>query len=226
VQVFPGNGDGTFGIAREPSTLQNAVDGPNVTCIDLNGDNQPDLVFATSNGFLAVALNTGNFTFGTMTTVQGPAGTGSLPIVGDVNGDGNLDVVAEVDVGGQVGVVAYLGDGHGGFPNQQQTAYQNPYRFGGGGNRDLGLADFNGDGRLDLVGLDEFGNVAVMFGQGDGTFPEQLVFPSGAVGDAGRAIVVSDFNGDGRPDVATTLGGTFDTDSVQILFDAALGVCY
>jgi len=67
--------------------------------------------------------------------------------------------------------------------------------FSASGN--LFVADFNGDGKPDL--LDSFGNL--LLGNGDGTF---AAGPS----VAGTPLAVADFNGDGKPDVLEQGTGT------------------
>jgi hypothetical protein len=79
----------------------------------------------------------------------------------------------------------------------------------------IAVADFNGDGHLDIVvadygqtGLsgDYFdiplvgGNVvSVLLGNGDGTFQKDKKFPAGVFPNS---VAVGDFNGDGHPDIA------------------------
>ncbi len=60
--------------------------------------------------------------------------------------------------------------------------------------------DLNGDGKTDLVVANSgFGNVAVMLGNGDGTFQApQYIAP----GTNPAAVTLADFNGDGNPDIA------------------------
>jgi hypothetical protein len=145
---------------------------------------------------------------------SGGNGTGSVAL-GDLNGDGRLDmVVANGCVSGsQCGSMTagsldvLLGNGDGTF--QAPVSY-----FTGSTHVSFAtIADVNDDGRPDLLvggscphgDCSAGGTVAVLLGNGDGTFQAALVFsaPSGA----GGAIVVADVNNDGKPDVIAA-GGT------------------
>ncbi len=81
------------------------------------------------------------------------------------------------------------------------------------------IGDFNGDGRLDLAVPDPGDNgVAVLLGQGDGTFSPPVIYPTGPNPDA---VAVADFNGDGFPDLAVAYNGPTDGSApggVSILF--------
>jgi hypothetical protein len=76
----------------------------------------------------------------------------------------------------------------------------------------IDTADLNGDGKLDLIVCDSGTNsVAVLLGNGDGTFQPAVEYP---VGDYPTAVWHADFNADGKLDLAVVnlLG-----DSVSIL---------
>jgi hypothetical protein len=76
----------------------------------------------------------------------------------------------------------------------------------------VALADFNGDGVVDLAAANEFGySVSILLGNGDGTFREHLTFTGGIDGES---LTAADLNGDGKPDLAVV--NPFD-DSVSVL---------
>jgi hypothetical protein len=81
------------------------------------------------------------------------------------------------------------------------------YGSGGFGATSVAVADFNGDGKPDLVVTNECvsgsncnnGSVGVLLGNGDGTFGRTTTYASGGL-DA-VSVAVADVNGDGKPDV-------------------------
>src|SRR5205807_1464667 len=88
-------------------------------------------------------------------------------------------------------------DGHGGFAAKAATdaAGQNALLSAGNAPTGLSVYDVNGDGNLDLVVGNEFGDVLVLRGQGDGTFrPYQRA-------ERNVALAVADLTGDGHDDV-------------------------
>src|SRR5262249_38959775 len=62
------------------------------------------------------------------------------------------------------------------------------------------VGDFNGDGRADLVAVNQTANtMSVLLGSGDGTFRPKSDY---ATGTTPVGVAVGDFNGDGKLDVA------------------------
>ena len=97
-----------------------------------------------------------------------------------------------------------LGNGDGTFQDQAPfgvgAAPSSTVEFVG----NLVVGDFNGDGQPDLAAtyfdsVAGSGDVSVLLGNGDGTFRAQAPF---VVGADPTSLVVGDFNGDGRPDLA------------------------
>ncbi|MFN7996637.1 MAG: VCBS repeat-containing protein [Bryobacteraceae bacterium] len=114
--------------------------------------------------------------------------------IGDFNNDGSPDFA--VEEGGVIEVL--VGNGRGGFVSKGSfpESELSSFAFVSA----LLLADFNGDGLLDVAAADGFDdNVPVLLGNGDGTLGE----PRLIVGGGHTAAAVSaDFNADGRPDIA------------------------
>jgi hypothetical protein len=126
-------------------------------------------------------------------------------VLGDFNGDGNLDLAIlnqQCDSGcSDMWLRVLLGDGTGKFP----IAKANYYRFHAGF-RISGVADFNGDGKLDLY-MDSMvlgfggGDSWVLPGNGDGTFGNSIVAETGLPPTFSKPAI-GDFNGDGILDIA------------------------
>jgi hypothetical protein len=72
-----------------------------------------------------------------------------------------------------------------------------------GGPAAVVAADLNGDGQLDLLGVNYYSStVGVLLGTGTGSFGGTALFSTGA-GSYPSSLAVADVNGDGHPDVLT-----------------------
>jgi hypothetical protein len=80
-----------------------------------------------------------------------------------------------------------LGNGDGTFQTPIDYSYPGT---------EIQAIDVNGDGKLDLV----TDSICTLLGNGDGTFVESGCIKAGSSGYA--SMVMGDFNGDGKPDVA------------------------
>jgi hypothetical protein len=166
---------------------------------DVNGNGKPDLVVAHSTGAVAVLLGKYDGTFRAAQD-YGSGEQGTSVAVADVNGDGKADLVV-TNLPGDVDVL--LGNGDGTF--QRAVIYDS----GGVNTSSVAIADVNGDGKPDLLVANQCANVnscnsgdgvlAVLFGNGDGTFQTPGIYDSGGAG--ANSVAVADVNGDGNLDL-------------------------
>jgi hypothetical protein len=201
VYVLRGNGDGTF---QPPSGYVAGSYASAAVIGDFNADGRLDLAVTSTEtksgggGGIGILLGNGDGTFQRPFFYRVGLNPQSL-VAADVNGDGTLDLVAAN--GGQNSISVLLGKGNGSF--QKAVGYltgMNPVF--------VVAADFNGDGKLDVATCDvslETGrsDISVLLGNGDGTFQPRLGFPE----IAGSALLTGDFNGDGKPDLASAPTG-------------------
>ena len=205
--VLLGNGNGTFQAKRSFGTGSNPAF---VAVGDFNSDSRSDLVTADYNDNKAsVLLGNGDGTFQTRQTF----GTGGAPnsvAVSDLNGDGKSDLVIAdrgILASGNTASVL-LGNGNGTFQARQTLST-------GTGPDSVAVADFNGDGKSDLVTMDEANDTAsVLLGNSNGTFQARRVF---STGDQPWSVTVADFNSDGAKDLVTANYGNGNGNTASVI---------
>jgi hypothetical protein len=199
--------DGTFVSGPgSPYTIGPPGGSAGIASGDFNGDGLPDLVIGGDQITILLATTGGGF-------VQAPGSPIRLGIfptgvaVSDLNGDGILDI-AVLSVGD---LYILLGDGHGGFTVANQILVYGGRQPNTPVNA-IGVADFNRDGKPDLVfiGTAIGGSpdaVTVLLGDGTGNFTPAPGGPLN-VGLTNEEFTVADFNMDGNPDIAVTLNNS------------------
>ena len=180
---------------------------------DFNGDGKQDLAVAnTSSNSVSILLGDG---LGSFTATHLPIGFSPYYVaVGDFNRDGKQDLAVTNRSGANNQVSVLLGNGTGGFPAAQTFVV-------GGNPLSVAVGDFNGDGNQDLAiantGAADSVNVSVLINMtltnaSTVTFAAANTFPSG--GSAPYSVVVGDFDGDGKQDLAV---GNQNSNNVSIL---------
>ncbi len=173
---------------------------------DMNHDGLPDLVSADYGVSLFVQSSPGTFA----APISLYPGGANWVAVGDLNGDGNLDV-ALTDAAG-VKVLLHTGAASAttyAAPVSVFTQSANAYVTGA---NLIAIADVNGDGANDLVitdpgptgGMTPTVNILLQNKASPGTFLAPVSYPIAAQ-DLCQSIVVTDMDGDGRPDIV--IGG-------------------
>jgi len=204
-------GDGRGGFAGQPTSYPTPQTTGLLVAGDFDKDGHPDLVFAgndvvevygglpvpePTNFALNVYRNLGDGRVAAPTSYPSVGGYTML-VTGDFNGDGYLDVATNA-----FGVFFNRGDGT--FQDEVTLAVQSAW-----GTYGLTVADFDGDGmddiatvtasQSDAVGLTYA--VQVLAGSRSGDFAPSAFSPIPSY-PSSSGLVVGDFNGDGKPDLA------------------------
>jgi hypothetical protein len=166
----------------------------NATVADLNGDKLPDIIVANrtgkSMGANFICLNQGGGRFGADCIAFSNESTTTITPA-DINRDGAVDLVVPHREGGQAYV--RLNDGQARFEKQI------PFGRPDAAIRLAETADFNGDGRIDIVAIDERRGAFIAFNEADGTFSAPLDISNGKA--MPYALAVGDVNLDNKVDV-------------------------
>ena len=186
-----------------------------VSLSDLNRDGSLDLIVASlcqasdncTSGGIDILLGNGDDTFGPPASYSSGGSEATAVVAADLNHDGKIDLVVTNHTcgnGDNHGCVSVLlGNGDGTF--QAATTYGTGGYFAAS----VAIADFNNDGRPDLVVANQeadseepSGGVSILLGNGNGTFQTAAAYSS--AGYNASSLVTGDFNQDGKTDLAVT----------------------
>jgi FG-GAP-like repeat len=202
--LYPGDGSGGFlaGVAFSGSDGQNAgaTSSGSIGVGDLNKDGRLDVV--TVNGLQNTVSVYINQVGGRSLVQQGASmWSGNDPVavaIADVNSDTKPDVI--VTNAAESDVSVFIGQGDGSL-----RAATPGFATGGSPSTRAVLADFNGDGFLDVVISDNQSSIVLALGNGDGTFQAapvtDIAVPAGSSNLGGAISIASaDFDGNLAPD--------------------------
>lgn len=172
---------GTYGDPRW--STRNAAVG------DLNGDGYPDIAVANRGMTSYVCLNDGKLHFDCRPLPDSPSA--ATVAIADIDGDGANDVIYACRDRCQSGV--YFNDGKGNFARKE------PWGPPKSSTRAMAVADFNGDGHLDIAACHEDLGCFVYLNDGEGHFGQGIQFDKPVAEP--YSMIGADLNRDGRPEI-------------------------
>ena len=202
ITVLLGTGDGSFGESFSFATGMGPSYDPHALATgDWNHDGHSDLVALGEcslpgvycvTGQVSLLSGKGDGTFDSYRLFE--AGSRSVTLVtGDFNGDNNFDVATNStsDDGWSGGIVILLGKNDGSLAAQERFQVFEP--------RTAITGDLNSDGRKDLIVGS--GVLTVFLADAQGRF-----IPQPSVASSPNGMALGDFNHDGVPDLAESVG--------------------
>ncbi|HKW17976.1 MAG TPA: CRTAC1 family protein [Terriglobales bacterium] len=229
-RLYHQKSNGSFEDVTEKAGLRGAGYGMGVAVGDYDNDGFEDL-FVSGYGGNHLYHNNGNGTFTDVTEKAGVGGGGWSTSAAwvDLDGDGLLDLIVlrylqwdftdiwcgekkqgyrsfcHPDEFQPIAPLVYHNDGKGHFTEiTQQAGFAKP-----GKELEITIADFNGDGHIDIFIANDSIPAFLYQNKGDGTFEEVGLFAGvGVDGDghayAGMGTDSADYDNDGLPDIAVT----------------------
>jgi len=218
--LLHGNGDGTFQVLSQKTGYAVNFVSLFLTPGDFNKDSKMDLASFNNDGTVAILLNAGDGSFpNSKRYVAGtPFSAGSVSpgmFAMDFNDDGNPDLVfatghPDALYANPAFVTLMLGNGDGTFLGPAPAWQVGNNATSGNNATAMAMADFNGDGRNDLVVTS---NPIVgaplpwlLFGAQGGGFQTPTPLAGPVAGDHLVWVTTADLNGDGRLDIIALSG--------------------
>jgi Bacterial Ig-like domain (group 3)/FG-GAP-like repeat len=187
-------------IFKNPTIISTATNPSTISTGDFNGDGKPDLAYldGSSPSTLHILLGNGDGTFQHAQDIRLPLGIGGKITVVDVNKDGKPDLVLGGG-GPQAQIAVLLGNGNGTFQPCLVSQFQAGGSLYANIGSPIGVADFNGDGAVDLAAADIQNDVVyILLGNNSGSFTLKTTLFNGS---GPTTVFTSDFNGDGHVDI-------------------------
>ena len=202
--IFLGDDKGNF---KNSATYELGIESTSLVVADFDGDGHLDVAITSRLGYgrngnagsVLVFFGKGDGTF-RKPDVYKQAGQPYGIAAGDFNGDRHPDLAVAEDSGGSVAILMNNGRGKfkltGTYPTDQEADY-------------VVVADLDHNGMLDLVVSNAAQDIAVLLGNGDGTFGSATLYSTAPLGQTPVGVAIADFNRDGNPDIAVVLDGGY-----------------
>lgn len=212
IAVFINDGSGNF---AAPTIYNSGGGQTDITTGDFNNDDNLDIAAVNQDtpGRVVVMLGDGHGLFGIPITSPSGGPSSKYLAPGDFNSDGILDLaVSNGPLSGGGNITILIGDGAGSFTVGSTATPQTQF---------MRAADFNRDGKMDVLAVTAGAAFRLYLGNGIGG----LSTPTTIAGDQALDFTITDFNGDGSPDVAAmvnTAGSIFNVGVFLGLGDGSL----
>ena len=200
-----GRGDGTF---RKPRIIRDARGPEGIVVARLNRDRLPDFAVADYDASaVSIFLNRGDGKFKLARKLDGGPGNWLLEAA-DMDDDGRLDLVSgNYDSEGTDVVSVFLGKGGGKFEARHDYASTTPITA-------MALGKLDDDAYMDVVTVDESGQMFSLLGDGDGGFLDEEPPYKFTLSTVGRQAVLGRFTAGDTLDVAVPL---YSSDEVAVV---------
>ena len=212
LNIWIGKGDGTFSIPVNGNRyIDDSGGSQTMVLADFTGDGNTDIA-QLGGDYKQVSIFAGNGKGAyqgalalVSTTDPSPYPLGlDLEAAGDIVGNGFTDPLFVDDTEAAAYIVSALSDGKGGFTYKtalgssavSNLAYIQPI-----------TADFNGDGKQDMLIAGIKGTLSVALSNGDGTFQNSVPLALPALDCEVNYAAVGDLNGDGNIDIVVAYPG-------------------
>lgn len=209
IKVLLGNGDGTVGAPSLGYVTGGAPLMPALIAPFSGASNPVGVVLPDNQTNFTYLQGYGDGTFRSGVNYYAPAAGGGFEPegVGLASGDFNGDGIPDVVIGNSdcspkcnhAAITVFLSKGDGSLLPGVNLSPNGSYIL-----QFVAVADFNGDGNLDIAASDTLnGLIWVFLGKGDGTFQNPVKYAADtAATPHTMGIVAVDLNGDGKPDLA------------------------
>jgi hypothetical protein len=210
ITISPGNGDGTFG----PPISNYASGAYSIAAVDMNGDGILDVV-GLEDEFRSVSvfLGRGNGTYIGAPLLTSPISgsnpdTLTLELATDVTGVGSTDLLEVYQPEPLQGaeLLTGLSDGQGNF-NYVAAFPTDENAFSNDTFVQPVSADFNGDGKQDIILSGLHGTLSVALSNGDGTFQTPIAISLGALDCPVSYAAVGDLQNSGKQSIVVPYPG-------------------